>query len=254
MQHGGSRASGPVVPEPTHAERARTLVRQGGLSSLSTISCRHAGYPFGSVMPYADDEGAPLFLISTMAMHTQNLQSNGKATLLVTAAGEGDMLGAGRVSLMGDAAPVADDRREAARECYLASQPAAAQWIDYDDFLLWQLSVLDVYFVGGFGVMGWVSADDYRAASPDPLMDSATGIIEHMNADHAEALALLCRAAGHETDEAQMTSVDRLGFHVRMQTAKGVRGARIAFSNEVESANACRETLVAMVKQARGVA
>ena len=57
-----------------------------------------------------------------------------------------------------------------------------------------------------------------------------------MNADHADALILLARAlAGIEAEGATMTSVDRLGFHVRIKTSEGTRGARIAFSHEVDS-------------------
>jgi putative heme iron utilization protein len=199
-------------------------------------------------------------LISSMAMHTQNLLADPRATLLVTAAsGAGDMLGAGRVSLMGDASRVgaaggADAEAElaAARECYLAGQPEARQWIDFDDFSLWRLEVLDVYFVGGFGVMGWVEAADYLAASPDPLCRSGPAIIEHMNTDHAEALVLLARHAGHEAETAQMTAVDRLGFHLRLQTAEGPRGTRLNFPRESTDANQCRENLVQMTKAARG--
>ncbi len=70
--------------EPTHAERARTLVHLGRTGSLATLSRKHPGWPFASVMPYAiDDFGRPLILISTMAMHTQNLVENPRASLLV---------------------------------------------------------------------------------------------------------------------------------------------------------------------------
>ena len=80
----------------------------------------------------------------------------------------------------------------------------------------YRMDVLDVYYVGGFGVMGWVAASDYNRAQADPLADAAAGIIEHMNTDHKDALILLARAlAGIESQEAAMTSVDRLGFHVR---------------------------------------
>jgi len=69
-------------PEPTHAERARTLVYLGRVGSLSTLSRKRPGWPFGSVMPYALDEiGRPLFLISSMAMHTQNLTEDTRASL-----------------------------------------------------------------------------------------------------------------------------------------------------------------------------
>ena len=84
-------ASGaPSVPEPTYAERARTLAHVGRVGTLATLSRRHPGHPFASVMPYAlDSAGRPLFLISSMAMHTQNLQADPRASLLVTQPGPG---------------------------------------------------------------------------------------------------------------------------------------------------------------------
>jgi putative heme iron utilization protein len=100
--------------------------------------------------------------------------------------------------------------------------------------------------------MGWVTASDYEAARPDPLADAAAGIILHMNADHRDALILLARSfAGVESEEATMTAVDRLGFHVRLKTHDGMRGARIAFTREVSSPAEARTVLVEMTQQAR---
>src|SRR3989441_224329 len=80
----------PAVPEPTFAERARTLAYLGRTGTLATLSRRHPGHPFASVMPYAlDDAGRPVVLISSMAMHTQNLQADPRASLLVTQPGLG---------------------------------------------------------------------------------------------------------------------------------------------------------------------
>jgi hypothetical protein len=110
---------------------------------------------------------------------------------------------------------------------------------------------VDVYYVGGFGVMGWVSASEYYSGQPDPLADTAPDIIQHMNADHGDALVLLARAfAGIESPEVAMTSVDCLGFHVRLKTEDGMRGARIAFLR-VSSPAEARKVLVEMVGQAR---
>jgi hypothetical protein len=114
------------------------------------------------------------------------------------------------------------------------------------------MDVMDVYFVGGFGVMGWVSAAEYYRGQPDPLADDAADIIQHMNTDHSEALMLLAHAfAGIESQEAAMTSVDRLGFQVRLKTPDGPRGARIAFSRGVSSSAEPRSVLTEMVAQAR---
>src|ERR1035437_3069927 len=91
----GAASSQPAVPEPSFAERARTLMRSGCIGSLSTISRKQPGFPFGSLMPYGlDSQGRPIFLISTMAMHTQNLQADPRASLFVTEpAATGDALG-----------------------------------------------------------------------------------------------------------------------------------------------------------------
>jgi hypothetical protein len=100
--------------------------------------------------------------------------------------------------------------------------------------------------------MGWITAQEYSQAQPDPLADAAAGILQHMNADHQDALILLARVhAGIEAQEAVMTSVDRLGFHVRMKTEEGMKGARVAFLSEVSTPVETRKILVEMVQQAR---
>jgi putative heme iron utilization protein len=125
--------------------------------------------------------------------------------------------------------------------------------VDFNDFGFYRMQLADVYFVGGFGVMGWVTADEYAGSQPDPLMDCAAGILNHMNADHSEALALLARAAGEAgVNTATMTAVDRLGFHLRLRTGDRVHGARIAFTREVRNASEARTVLVEMVRAARG--
>jgi Protein of unknown function (DUF2470) len=117
------------------------------------------------------------------------------------------------------------------------------------------MDVVDVYYVGGFGVMGWVSASDYDRGQPDPLADSMAEIIQHMNADHKDALVMLARTFAHiDSTEATMTAVDRLGFHVRLKTAEGMRGTRIAFLREVSNQGETRKVLVEMVQQARSQA
>ncbi|HJS73446.1 MAG TPA: DUF2470 domain-containing protein [Vicinamibacteria bacterium] len=244
---------GPEIPEPTYAERARTLVHVGRVGALSTLSRRHADWPFGSVMPYGlDERGNPTFLISTMAMHTQNVLGDPRASLLVTEPGASeDPLGAGRVTLMGR---VSKTTGGDVREGYLVRHPSASYWVDFKDFAFFRLDVVDVYFVGGFGVMGWVEADEYASAEPDPLADAAQGILEHMNADHVDAMLLLARGIGGvEGRDARMTAVDRLGFHLRLETSDGMRGLRIPFSREVRSPSETREVLVEMVRRQRQV-
>ena len=224
------------------------------VGSLSTLSRKQAGFPFGSVMPYGlGAQGHPIFLISTMAMHTQNLKADARASLLVTQDDtEGEPLGASRVTLVGNALPVPNTELAEVRKLYLERHANSKYWVDFEDFSFYRMDVVDVYYVGGFGVMGWVSASDYERNQPDPLADSMAEIIQHMNADHRDALVLLAREfGGVESQEATMTGVDRLGFHVRLKTPDGMRGARIAFLREVRTSVQTREVLVEMVQQAR---
>ena len=255
-RHAGSGpdAGPPPLPEPSYAERARTLVHLARTGALSTLSRRHPGHPFGSVMPYApDDHGAPLLLISSMAMHTQNLEADPRASLLVTQPGwTEDPLAGGRVTLMGHAARVEAAGKPAAREAYLARHPKAAFWVDFEDFSFWRLEVADVYFVGGFAAMDWVTREGYAAARPDPLADAGEEILAHMNRDHADALVTLARAhADAAAQEATMLSVDRLGFRVRIQSGERLHAARINFPREITTAEGCRAVLIEMLGQAR---
>ena len=255
-KHAGTGAASdqPAVPEPSFAERARTLVYMARIGSLSTLSRKQPGFPFGSVMPYGLDElGRPIFLISTMAMHTQNLQSDSRASLLVAQDNAGsDPLGASRVTLVGNVLPVPLSEVAEARKLYLARYANSKYWVDFEDFSFYRMDVVDIYYVGGFGVMGWVSASDYDRSQPDPLADSMAEIIQHMNADHKDALVLLARTFAHiDSTEATMTAVDRLGFHVRLKTAEGMRGVRIAFLREISNQGETRKVLVEMVQQAR---
>ena len=252
----GGASNQPAVAEPSFAERARTLVYLGRVGSLSTVSRKQQGFPFGSVMPYGlDDHANPVFLISTMAMHTQNVQADPRSSLLVTQPDTiGDPLGSSRVTLLGNVLPVPVPEVARARELYLARHANSKYWVDFDDFSFYRMQVVDVYYVGGFGVMGWVTDSEYYGAKSDPLADTAIDIIQHMNTDHGDALVLLARAsAGIESQESAMTSVDRLGFHVRLKTQDGTRSARIAFLREVSSAEEARKVLVEMVGQARRI-
>jgi len=203
------------------------------------------------MMPYAVDElGRPIFFVSSMAMHTHNLLTDPRASLLITQPDvSGDPLGAARLTLLGEArgAPAAE-----VSELYLARHENAKFWKEYSDFAYYRLQVSAAYFIGGFGVMGWIAAEDYRSAPPDPLANAAPGIIRHMNDDHADALLLIARRfAGESPDGASLTSVDRLGFHLRLKSGDRIHGQRVAFLREVRNTEDARAVFIEMVRKAR---
>jgi hypothetical protein len=62
----------------------------------------------------------------------------------------------------------------------------------------------------------------------------------------------IARTSGEkEVEEATMTAVDRLGFHLRLRSGERVYGTRIAFPREVRSTAEVRTVLVEMVRHAR---
>ena len=251
-----SGAAGPPPPEPSHAERCRTLVESATRGALSTLAGDPAGYPYGSVASFGlDDRGNPLFFVSLMAEHTQNAIRDPRASLLVTepVPDGADPLASGRVTLMGLLSPVADDDRPTARERYLAANPTSSYYIDFGDFTFYRLDVESIRYVGGYGRMSWVDAAGYAAAEPDPLTDSAAGIIEHMNADHADAQVLFCRhlLGRADTTEATMSAVDRYGFEMIAVSPAGRAAVRLGFPEECATGEQVRAAMVAMVADAR---
>jgi hypothetical protein len=253
-QHASTGPALPQLPEPSHAERIRTLLSLTSVGTLSTMSRKHPGFPFGSLMPFGlDFAGRPVFLISNMAMHTQNLKTDPRCSLFVGQANaEGDPLGAARATLIGQAEPVPEQDTASVRDQYLARHETSRYWVDFTDFGFFRLQPIDLYYVGGFGVMGWVEAGDYEHAAPDPLAEVAPGILAHMNADHVDSMILLARSyAQIQAAEASMTSVDRLGFSLLLKTEEGIKGARINFLRSVGTAQEARKVLIEMVEQAR---
>jgi putative heme iron utilization protein len=254
---GGSGPASPPAPEPTHAERARTLVAGSNRGVLSTVALDPAGYPFGSVATYAiDGAGRPIVFVSTMAEHTRNAAADPRASLIVTEPfPEGsDPLAAGRVTLIGDLLEVTAEERPAVRDTYLAANPASAYYIDFGDFSFWRLEVRSVRYVGGYGRMSWVDAADYAVAEADPLAgEAAVRILEHMNADHGDSLVLMARVLGGRSDasEAVMTAVDRYGFDLVAGGPSGRGALRLGFDAPVATPAAVRPAMIRLVERAR---
>jgi hypothetical protein len=139
-----------------------------------------------------DSSGRPIFLISNMAMHTQNLKADSRSSLFVGQAGaDKEALGTA----------LGNPDRQIPNRClrtmqlafgrkYLARQRTRATGLTSLTSASFGSSPLILYYVGGFGVMGWVPAHDYEHAARDPRAEAAPGIIAHMNADHVDAMTL----------------------------------------------------------------
>jgi heme iron utilization protein len=103
--------------------------------------------------------------------------------------------------------------------------------------------------------MSWVEGADYAGAEADPLAgESAVGILEHMNADHAESLVLMARVLGGREDatEAIMTAVDRYGFDFVVSGPEGRAALRLGFDPPVATPAGVRPAMIRLVERARG--
>jgi len=252
---GGGPREEPLTPDdtpaPSHAERARTLVASRGIGTLGTLSLDPPGHPYGSFITFAMHGANPVFLVSKLAAHTQHLAKDARASLLVAEEGAIDPLANGRVTLVGACTRMSDAAE--ARESYLAAHPSASYYVDFKDFGFFELEVSTLRYIGGYGRMSWVDVDRWNEATPDPLAPAAKGILDHMNADHADALVLYARAftRATEAEQVSMSAVDRYGFEMSVETENGPRPARLAFDAPIENATEARQALVALVKKAR---
>ncbi len=224
---------------------ARLLARRARTATLASLD-RSGGGPYASLVNVASDvDGAPIVLISKLAWHTQNLLADGRGSLMVAELPEtGDALTGPRVTVMGQ-------WREAAlpqlRRRYLARHPQAEVYVDFGDFSFWRLTPEVVHAVAGFGRIETLSAAEVfpAAAEMEALEESA---IAHMNEDHAEAVRRYAtKLLGAPDGGWKAAAVDCDGADLVL----GERSLRLAFPEPVYTADALRQSFVALAAKAR---
>lgn len=237
---------------PTAAEEARSIAASTNIATLASLTT--SGDPWASLVTYGLLDGAPVLCVSHLAEHGRNLATDPRASLSVVPDGAGDdPLASSRITLAGVVEAPRGDELAAAREAHLAGVPAARFYIDYSDFSLWVLRVRRARWVGGYGRMDSAGADDYAAADADPVRPHAAGAIEHLNADHADALVEAARALGGYPDavRAVCTGVDRYGLDLKVETPRGVAYTRTGFGRRLNSVAELRSVTVDLVHRAR---
>ncbi|MEM9036056.1 MAG: DUF2470 domain-containing protein [Actinomycetota bacterium] len=239
---------------PSNAELARTLLGDGGHATLATLT--DDGTPYPSLVAFSTLEDASLLVcISELAVHTRNARQRSEAGLLVAAApGDGDPLDEPRCSFVGRLEPVEITEEQRAR--HLDVHPQTSLYVDASDFGWWRMAPERVYFVGGFGWMGWVTGDELAAAEADPVLPHAAGAVAHMNDDHGDANLAMVRHLGavDDVDSATMTSIDRHGVSLVASTSAGPRMVRLRFEDgPLTQPEQVRGAVVAMAKRAAEV-
>lgn len=233
------------------AEAAREIMRSALKASLATLE-EGTGIPYVSLVTVGHGpDGAPLLLVSDLALHTRNLKADSRASLLFDASGgSGDPLAGGRVTVIGRMHIVGGAAVDYVRQRFLARQPGAAMYADFADFSFWKMSVERAHYVGGFGRIVDLGADKLLAdiKGAEALLAAEPDIVDHMNGDHAEAIQLYAtRLAGAGGEGWRMTGLDPSGFDL----SNGEKGLRLEFAQRVTDPQAAQAELVRMAKAAR---
>jgi len=228
----------------------RELLWEARSASLATSLAGAGGAPYVSLVTIAPDSaGRPVLLLSELAEHTRNLAADPRAALLLENASRlANPQRGPRLTLIGRVS-ASDD--PAHRRRFLARHPEAAMYAGFADFSCHVMEIERAHYVGGFARAVWLEGAeatvDARAAAA--LAQIEPGAIEHLNADHADALELYAtRLLGRKGRGWHAVGVDPLGLDLMRRG----RLARLAFDEPVTGAEALRRTLAALAARARG--
>jgi heme iron utilization protein len=222
------------------------LARKG---TLATLDHRHPGHPYASLVLIATEpDGTPVTLISGLALHTRNLAQDARASLLIEDAGNvGDPLSGGRLTLRGHLRPSVSGT---ALRRFLARHPSAEAYAALPDFQAFHFEIAGGHYIGGFARIVDLAAaalvtDIAEAAE---LIAAERDIVAHMNADHADAVALYAtEIAKCPPGEWRMSGIDPDGVDLLHRS----NSARVEFAAPVRNPNEARLALVALARQAR---
>jgi putative heme iron utilization protein len=192
-------------------------------------------------------DGSPLLLVSGLSAHAQNLDRDPRASILLAATGRGDPLAHPRLTVVGRA-----ERSDSpvVRRRFLARNPKAALYADFPDFSFRRMKVESAHLNGGFARAAQLGAAELLTdvTGAEPLGDAEEGAVEHMNADHADAVRLYAtRLAGAPDGNWVVTGCDPEGLDM----AAGDLTARILFPYRVSDPGALRRVLVELAAEAR---
>lgn len=214
----------PADPQAAHAEAvadAKRLLRQSRTASLATLD-PETGAPLTTLVGVASDfDGAPIFLMSTLARHTRHIASDPRVSVLLAEQPlRGDPLNHPRITLNGPIKRAPDPR---VRLRYLQRNPKAKLYADFGDFAFFRLVIESVHFNGGFGRAAALEPADIFAPrdGETALVEAEARLVDWVNRLGDEALARLAgsrkvgrpawRAVGLDAEGVDLAAGGRVG-------------------------------------------
>ena len=229
------------------ARAAKKLLREGRSAALATLMAG-SGDPYCSLVNVATAaDGAPLLLISRLAVHTRNIVADPRVSIMIDERKPGDPLQGARIMLMGTAATTDDPE---ARRRYLERQKEAEMFAGFADFAFYRMTLEAAHLVAGFGRIVDLEPRDILTATGDAaeLVAAEPAILAHMNTDHADAVRLYAtKLLGAPDGEWRCVGCDPEGLELQLERT----ALRLPFPQRVRAPDALRQVLKQMAEEAR---
>jgi putative heme iron utilization protein len=232
---------------------ARSLLRRSRQGALATL-VPGSGDPYCSLVNVASHaDGSPILLISRLALHTQNILADSRVSLMLDERAEGDPLEGSRIMLAGRAEEAKGDEALILRRRYLNAHPSAEVFVNFKDFSFFRIHPSAAHLVAGFGRIIDLKPGQFLTDISDAgaLLEAEQGAVDHMNADHREAMNLYAtRLLGADPSDWGCTGCDPDGIDL----AAGGTTLRLNFPRRIVTPAALRRVLKELVDQARTAA
>lgn len=237
------------TPDFDAGRLAKTLLRASRQGALATLMAG-SGDPYCSLVNVASTaEGAPVLLISRLAVHTRNVLADARVSLMLDERRPGDPLEGARIMVAATAEEASDDPEIARR--YLAAHPAAEAFAAFADFAYFRLRPMGLHLVAGFGRIVNLKPEAFltEVADAAALLAVEAEIVAHLNGGHAEALDLYAtRLLGGRPGAWQCTGCDPEGLDLAADGA----ALRLMFPRRVTNPDELRGILQELTARARG--
>lgn len=235
------------------AKLARSLLRRSRQGALATLLAG-SGDPYCSLVNVASHaDGSPILLISRLAVHTRNLLGDDRVSLMLHEQTVGDPLEGARIMLAGRAERASADDAGILRRRYLNAHPSAEAFVDFEDFSFFRIRAAAIHLVAGFGRIVDLEPRQFLTDISDAgaMLEAEQGAIDHMNADHRDAMALYAtRLLGAAAADWRCVGCDPEGIDMQADSMT----LRLDFPRRIATPAALREVLKQLAEQARTAA
>jgi len=232
------------------SQLARSLLRRSRQGALATLMAG-SGDPYCSLVNVASaPDGAPILLISRLALHTRNLLADPRVSLMLDERRTGDPLEGSRIMAGGVAEAVDEAALDTVRRRYLAAHPSAEAFVNFKDFSFFVVRIAAVHLVAGFGRIVDLAPSQVLTdlTGADALLSAEEDILSHMNTDHRETMSLYAaHLLGAAAGDWRCVGCDPEGMDLQQEQ----QVLRLSFPRRIVAPDALRRVLKELAERAR---